>query len=334
MKNEMLDLAGASARIAAGDIMSIAGSEEMLSRLPKGNWIGGTTVYFVTETGGAVVRDKLFCTTFRHATAGTPRYLAAPDLAAIPEGYVDGGVSMIMIPAFSPAHEAFAVHGQDYDGLFNQPLAGWITGVHLDDIGKVTPKVFDGRTGQCHEDGAVLLHVALPKGAAIDLDILNIFQQGDGADNSIVFQTGGFAAKSAKVNGQEVDFAKFLTDGTYDTSLPLVANYAGAMVNVSVRAVDDAAGVAFYAPVVAGVEYRFAKPLKSYADAFAEDTKTHGNGAGQYSCNCILNYVYGELEGKATGSFTGPVTFGEIAYILLNQTMVRLDIQGQGKVAA
>ena len=50
-------------------------------------------------------------------------------------------------------------------------------------------------------------------------------------------------------------------------------------------------------------------------------------GVGQYSCNCILNYLYGDLEGKKTGGFTGPVTFGEIAYILLNQTLVKLDVK-------
>ena len=46
-----------------------------------------------------------------------------------------------------------------------------------------------------------------------------------------------------------------------------------------------------------------------------------------YSCNCILNYLYGEMEGKSVSGFTGPMTFGEIAYMLLNQTLVRLELQ-------
>ncbi|WP_340301592.1 DUF6976 family protein [Roseobacter sp. HKCCD5988] len=29
-----------------------------------------------------------------------------------------------------------------------------------------------------------------------------------------------------------------------------------------------------------------------------------------YSCNCILNYLYGEMEGKSVSGFTGPMTFG------------------------
>ena len=57
--------------------------------------------------------------------------------------------------------------------------------------------------------------------------------------------------------------------------------------------------------------------------AFAEQLS--GRDAGSLSCNCILNFVYGGLEGKKTPGFTGPVTFGEIAYILLNQTLVTLE---------
>ena len=50
------------------------------------------------------------------------------------------------------------------------------------------------------------------------------------------------------------------------------------------------------------------------------------NGSILFSCNCILNYQYAELEGEKTKGFTGPVTFGEVAYQLLNQTMVYLTI--------
>ncbi|SOC03101.1 DUF6976 family protein [Rhodobacter maris] len=325
MKNEMLTVSEVSSRIEAGDVMVIAGDEALLAQLPKGAWIGGTTVYFVTETGGAVVRDRLFCTTISAATGATPRHLDVAGLPGISAGYKPGGVTMIMIPAFSVAHSQFAVDGQSYPGLFDQPLAGWITGVHLDEIGKRAPKVFDGTTGIGHDEGAVLLHVALPESVSIDLDILNIFARGDDAKLSFVFDESGFVAKTAMVNGERVNLAAYITENKIDTRLPLVANYAGALVNVSIQSADPETGeVKFYAPVVAGVEYRLANALGSYAQAFAQGAGDAG--AGQYSCNCILNYLYGELEGQRTGGFTGPVTFGEIAYILLNQTLVRMDI--------
>lgn len=325
MKNEMLTVSEVSGRIEAGDVMVIAGDEALLAQLPKGAWIGGTTVYFVTESGGAVVRDKLFCTTITEATGATPRHVDVDGLPGIAAGYKPGGVTMIMIPAFSVAHSQFAVDGQTYPGLFDQPLAGWISGVHLDDIGKRAPKVFDGTTGKAYDEGAALLHVALPEGVTADLDILNIFAQGNDANLTFTFSEGGFSAKTALVNGAEVKLADYITEHKIDTRLPLVANYAGALVNVSIQSVDTATGeVKFYAPVVAGVEYRLANALGSYSQAFAKGAGDAGDG--QYSCNCILNYLYGELEGQRTGGFTGPVTFGEIAYILLNQTLVRMDI--------
>ncbi len=46
-----------------------------------------------------------------------------------------------------------------------------------------------------------------------------------------------------------------------------------------------------------------------------------------FSCNCLKNYLHGGLVGKTTGGIKGPITFGEIAYQLLNQTLVYLTIQ-------
>ncbi|SPF81249.1 DUF6976 family protein [Pseudoprimorskyibacter insulae] len=325
MKNELLSVAEAAERITAGDVLAIAGDEALLAQLPKGNWIGGTSVYFVTDTGGATIRDRVFCTTLTDAAAATPRHVPAADLATIADGYQPGGYSVVLIPAFSSAHSAFAIDGQSYPGLFNQPLVGWIAGVHVDEIGSKAPKVFDGATGLAHDDGAVVLHVTLDSGKSVNVDIVNIFSRAD-TGTTFVFEDTGFEATTAKVNGETVNLAQYITDNTLDTRLPLVANYAGALVNVSVQAVDtDTGKVAFYAPVMAGVEYRQASALDNYAAAFAD--KTANAAENQYSCNCILNYLHGELEGKTTGAFTGPITFGEIAYILLNQTLVRLDVK-------
>lgn len=325
MRNEMLTPAEASGRIAAGATMIVAGDETLLRQLPRGTWIGGTAVYFVTETGGCVDRDRLFCTTFPQARAATVRHLGVAEMGRIAEGYLPDGFTMIMVPAFSNAHSEFAVNGQHYPGLFDQPLLGWVTGVHLDDIGRTAPLVIDGTTGTVHDEGVVLLHVGLDEGTRIDLDILNIFTPDDAADTRFVFDSDGFTATTATVNGRTVNFGAYLTAQKLDLRLPLVANYAGALVNVSIRSVDAATGeVRFYAPVVSGVEYRQARAIGDYVEAFAAGTQ--GRGEGQYSCNCILNYLYGALEGQKTGGYTGPVTFGEIAYILLNQTMVRMDI--------
>jgi len=44
-----------------------------------------------------------------------------------------------------------------------------------------------------------------------------------------------------------------------------------------------------------------------------------------FTCNCILNYIYGELEGRQLPGPRGPMTFGEVAYQVLNQTMAYLQ---------
>lgn len=325
MKNELLSLEDASRRIESGAVMTIAGDAALLAQLPRGSWIGGTSVYFVTETGGAMIRNRLYCTTFDEATRADIRVLDADALPRLSDGHQPGGFSFILIPAFGETHARFAIEGQTYPGVFDQPLVGWIAGVHLDEIGQSAPMVFDGTTGTAHEDAAVVMHLALAAGAVPSVDIVNIFSQPGADAPALRFTTSGFGASTALIDGVETALAPYLREQGIDTRLPLIANYGGALINVSIRDVDAETGaVAFYAPVMEGVEYRFARPLADYAGAFAD--RSGAGGAGQYSCNCILNYVHGELEGKATGGFTGPVTFGEIAYMLLNQTLVRLDL--------
>jgi hypothetical protein len=92
--------------------------------------------------------------------------------------------------------------------------------------------------------------------------------------------------------------------------------------------VGDAGGkVALYAPVFPGVDYKFAKPVGDYAAAFRQRLSGVDSNGVAMSCNCILNFLFGELEGKAIGGVEGPITFGEIAYQLLNQTMVMVRVQ-------
>lgn len=332
MKNAMMTVAETAARIEAGAILMVAGDESALAQLPRGAWIGGTSVYFMTGSGGREDRQNLFVTELDAATAAECRHVPAAELPGLAEGSAEFGATMILIPAFSEAHRRFALEGASYAGLFDRPLMGWVSGVALDEIGTKTPKVFDGATGQSHEDGAMLLRLTLPATKMADLDILNLFAQ-DLAGPLIRFEADGFAAETAIVDGQTVRLADYVAAKGIDTRLPLVANYAGALINVSFQSVDAETGrVQFYAPVVAGVDYRLATNPGPYAEVFA--SRISGDGGAELSCNCILNYLYGELEGKSTGSFTGPATFGEIAYILLNQTMVRLKLVAAEQAAA
>jgi hypothetical protein len=111
-----------------------------------------------------------------------------------------------------------------------------------------------------------------------------------------------------------------------DIRLPLVSNYNGTMVNVSFQEIiEQEKTVNFYAPVFKNIEYKLASPINDYITEFTKHLLDEQKSP-VFACNCILNYLYSELEGKKTGAITGPVTFGEIAYQLLNQTLTYLNI--------
>jgi hypothetical protein len=125
--------------------------------------------------------------------------------------------------------------------------------------------------------------------------------------------------------GRRVGFADYLKQRHADLRLPLVADSYGAMINTSFQAVDEATGVVqFYAPVFKGTTYKLARPVGDYSSEFARAVPG-SDFEPAFSCNCILNYLYGGLEGRKTAAMKGPITFGEIAYQLLNQTLVFLD---------
>jgi hypothetical protein len=221
-------------------------------------------------------------------------------------------------------HQDYAQNAPDYQDMFMKPIVGCVSGVHMDDLGKVSPKAVDGRTVTAYADKAVALHASLPDGMVAKPGIVNLFSQGKG--DLLTFPEGGFQVRKCLVNGIEASFADYLVSHRIDTRLPLVANYSGAMINASFQAVDAEKGVvSLYAPIFTNVEYRIAAPVTDYVGSFAKALPKGVKPA--FSCNCILNFLYSELEGKVTEGMMGPVTFGEIAYQLLNQTLVYLTVE-------
>jgi len=312
-------------KIAAGAYLLLAGSEQALRQLPKGNWIGGTTPYFMAQGGGVCSESNIFVTDLP-ADAVNIRIAqyAARDLPSFCQDAPDNGFSFIMIPAGSTAHIAYAQDAPTYDGIFRTPVVGWITGVHVSRIGKESPQVFSGVSGTSSAELATVMHVALSADKVAELNIVNVFKPGDG--ECFTFPSSGFSTLDCLINGKLISFARYLSDAGHDCRFPLTADYNGSVVNVSLQSVDAHTGtVTFYAPVFPGVEYRLAQPVLDYAAAFRSAIRQN-RGATAFSCGCILNYLYGELEGKQTG-LMGPVTFGEVAHQLLNQTVVNLVIR-------
>jgi hypothetical protein len=309
------------ALLNSGKSLMLAGEEQLLASLPKGRWIGGTIPYFMDADGGLSSRERVFVQELPEiASSCRVASYDTDNIANIARDSPENGYSILILPAFTEIHQQYALDAPSYDQLFFKVIAGWIAGVHLDDLDKKTPKVFSGETGEVLESRGIALHVQLPDEYRAQVGIVNIFEQGSGEE--IQFPASGFNAAECSVNGERCNFAEYIQRKNIDPSCPLVADFCGAMINVSVRGVDAEKGrVAFYAPVFEGVSYRFAKPVSNYAAEFGRAIPKDVTNP-VFGCNCVLNFLHGELEKRRTGSMVGPMTFGEIAYQLLNQTLV------------
>jgi hypothetical protein len=318
----LLDFEKTSALIAEGKLLHIAGTEALLRKLPKGNWIGGSTEYFVGENGGVVTDNQLSVYELDFAEYKCNVYDCGNIKNVASDGF-ENGLTVLIIPFNSGVHTEYAENAPAYDDMFIKPVVGWISGLNLGKSGQ-TPIAVNGFSGECFADKAVALSVKVPDGKRADIKIINIFSE-DESSPVIRFKGNGFAAKTCLVDGGEVDFADYIAENKIDTNLPLVGEYSGIGVNVSIKSIEDGT-VNFYAPVFADVEYRFASAIPDYEAAFASQLEAVENKDSIFACNCILNFLYGNLEGKKIDGLYGPITFGEIAWQLLNQTLVYVTI--------
>ncbi len=324
--NKLYNKSNVTEMINSGKKLILAGDERVLQELPSGSWIAGTIPYFMDTDGGVFSQDKIFVTEL-------PQYIKNASIIEYDENnlmsiYKDmpkNGFGIIIIPASSKTHLSFALNTTSFPHFGTKPLIGWISGVFLDELGKRSPKVFNGTTSEAFDNKAVVLNVELPENQIADIQIINIFNQGKG--DTIVFHEDGFSAKEAIINGEKMNFADYITNNNIDTKLPLVTGMYGTMLNTSFQNIDiENKQVNFYAPVFKNAEYKIADQVDNYIEAFTGMIPKDISDNIFFSCNCILNYLYAELEGKKTESFTGPITFGEVAYQLLNQTLAYLTI--------
>ena len=331
MAQALVTLDETIARIASGRPLLLAGDERMLRQLPPGAWIGGTIPYFMSERGGTFSQELIFVTEFPDdiTTARIATYDDA-SLASIYRDIPDNGFGAIILPGSSAILARFAIEAATYPGFGVRPLIGWVSGVNLSEVGAVAPKVFDGRTQLFFENACVVMHIGLPASRKAEIGIVNPFhpQRGDVFE----FPEQGFQVDQVLVNGQPASFSAYLVDNQVDLQLPLVTEQAGTTINVGFETVSaDTGKVSFLAPVFPGRTYHLARPIADYVASFEDEVMTAGLETGPVvvSCNCILNYLYSGLEGRHTEQFVGPITFGEVAHQLLNQTMVFLSVSNR-----
>ena len=313
----------ASDLIKNGKLLHIAGTEELLRKLPKGKWIGGSTEYFMSKEGGMVSGEMLFVTEFPYENHKVVSYGSSEVKNVATDAYA-GGFSVLIVPFDSMVHREYAEKAADFMEIFLKPVVGWISGMNLSKSGQI-PIALNGATGEVFLDKAVCLHMELPEGKTASINIVNIFEEEENTP-ILTFTDEGFTVEKCFVGDEEVIFAEYLEKNNIDVKLPIIGSYSGVGINVSFRTIENGV-VKFYAPVFNGIEYRFAKKIPDYMEAFQSRIEALDVSNLAFSCNCILNFLYGGLENKKIETFEGPITFGEIAYQLVNQTLVYVTVE-------
>jgi hypothetical protein len=276
----------------------------------------------MANEGGKVTDSLLFVTEFPYENFSVTSY-AVNRIGRVAADAFNNGFSIVIVPFDSAVHKEYAQNAAGYKDMFIKNIAGWVSGINLDKP-EQAPIVVNGDTGEVYTDRAVVLHLEIPAGKEVSINIINIFEQ-DPSAPVIGFTHEGFSAVTCLVDGKETVFADYLAQNGIDVKLPLVGNYSGNGVNISIKSVENGV-VNLYAPVFPGIKYRMAKSILDYEHEFNSRLTGQTNTDVVFSCNCILNFLYGGLEGKSIKGFTGPITFGEIAYQLVNQTLVYVTV--------
>jgi hypothetical protein len=321
----ILGLYEASRLIREGKPLIVAGSRAMLGRLPKGNWIGGTTQLLMSPDGGVNTGERLHVVTLPDCAelAGIQRY-GMGGLHYMVDDTPADGFSVMILPSDSAVQQNFVREAPSYGGIFSRSLAGWVSGP---DGGSYPdrPQVFHGPTGHAIEDEIVALHVRLPSSVKTDIEIINVYEPGDG--DRISFPSDGLTATHALVNGEMTGFADYLKKINVNLSLPLIGEIGGERQYVAVGCYDTVSGrVILYSPVFRNVDYRFAKPVPGLREKLRSAIPVNDANT-LFSCVCMGFYNDGDLAHYKPESFEGPVSSGEIARFMSNLCIVRIQMR-------
>ncbi|MBL6449066.1 hypothetical protein JMN32_22330 [Fulvivirga sp. 29W222] len=332
-ENKLMDVKSTSKLIEEGKVLVLSGSEDLLNQLPHGNWIGATTPFFYLEqkinkeSGRGYLMVSDFTDLIKSFSISV---FDETSLKNVSTSGFENGFNFLVLPALRDIQFSFALNSSSYEKLFENPLIGLVAGVDLEEFtkGKLS-KTFYGPSGESFTDNAVVLHAELPPEKVARLEIVNVFEPEN--DIFIEVEEDAFRVKNCLIDGKPTSLYEYIKEHNIDTSYPLVCDYAGATVNVSFQYLDDEKKeVVFYAPLFKGKKYTTSKKFDSYSESFRNriESVLENEKNIVYNCNCILNYLYGELDKHDIG-FSGATTFGEVAYVLLNQTFTYLAIDEQ-----
>ena len=309
-----------AAMIRDNKLLHISASQELLSKLPAGNWTGGSSVYFATDSKKADTAEKLWVFELDYDHFEIQTY-DENSITNLTDDTYQNGFTIIVMPAETKILQEYAQNSFNYKDIFLKNVVGWIAGTNNAD----KPVVVNGKNAQVLTDKAVALHVELPEDRVAIVNVVNIFTA-DEKSPIIEFDTEEFFTKDFIVDGKKECIVDYAAKHNINLKLPFVAEYSGSEINSTIVNIGDDKVITFGAPLFKGIKYRFAKPLDDYAGAFVSKITGIENKECVFTCNCISNMLYGDLQKYDLGGFYGPYVYGEIAYQLVNQTLVYLQI--------
>jgi len=315
-------VAEVSAMLEKGQWLHISGATELLTQLPKGNWIGGSIEYFLTSEGGVTTDEKLFIQEMPFDTIKIDVYDENNIKNVCLDAY-DNGFSIVILPFESKVRDVYARYAPDFPDMYLKSIVGWCAGYNITK-GLESTIVVNGQNAEIFTDKAVVMHVSLPKDRIANIGIINMFTPDENSPIIEFLEDTSFVEKCL-IDGKEVVFAEYIAENNIDIRIPIIGAFYNANINVSFFNIKD--GIVHFASIVySGIKYRFGEAVPDYFAAFSNALKEYSDLNPVISLNCANNYWFGELEGKSVGTFQGPNTFGEIAYQYMNQTMVYLTI--------
>ena len=183
--------------IESGKACHISGTESLLRKLPKGNWVGGSTEYFMAEGGGIVTDQLLYVTLLPYDNINIKQYDKSAVKNVAKDAY-ENGFTILIIPFDSAVHIEYAENAAAYDDMFMKNIVGWISGMNLGKSDQA-PISANGKTGEVYKDIAVAMHVEAPGDKTVSLNMINIFEQ-DADSPTITFSDEGFSVEKCFID--------------------------------------------------------------------------------------------------------------------------------------
>lgn len=309
--------------IEDGKILSIAADEQLLEQLPQGNWIAGTIPYFMDKDGGKLNKELLFVDDL---TDFIDEYkivkYTAETIKNVANDAYDNGFTILIIPAGSDTLAEYAINVPYFNKIYEKPIIGYIAGFDLNKMGIDTAKTVFGPDKSISDKG-VAIHIKLPAKKIANIEIINLNSIDQ---NSVVIEVpnNSFTQGDCLIDGKPANLYDFVVQNNY--TRPFVADYDGAVINRDIMTKDEKTKtVTFFSPLFKGIKYRLSNPIEDYYLKFTQMLEKVETSNVAYSTICVSYYGLANLEGRKL-KMTGPFTFGEIGYHLLNQTLVYLKI--------